>query len=123
MRIHVEQVERMNNSKISIPGIISVAGAWIKLPQQINPQPGGLAFHSSSGSYPSTCPTWVALPVATLRRDSIGAELEQVSATKNYIFQNSSCSTLATHHISLQFLSNLIFLIPKSTHVSAYYKF
>jgi hypothetical protein len=31
-----------------------------------NPQPGGRGYPSSPGSYPSTCPAWVALPVAAL---------------------------------------------------------
>jgi hypothetical protein len=31
-----------------------------------NPQPGGPVSPSLSGSYPSTCPVWMALPVATL---------------------------------------------------------
>jgi hypothetical protein len=31
-----------------------------------NPQPGGPGYHSSSRSYPLTCPAWVLLPVATL---------------------------------------------------------
>jgi hypothetical protein len=31
-----------------------------------NPKPGEPGYPSSSGSYPLTCPAWVALPVATL---------------------------------------------------------
>jgi hypothetical protein len=31
-----------------------------------NPQPGGPGYPSLSGSYPLTCPAWVALPVAML---------------------------------------------------------
>jgi hypothetical protein len=99
MRIHVEQVERMNNSKISIPGIFSVAGAWIKLPQQMNPQPVGPGYPSLSGSYHSTCPTWVAPPLATLQQDSIGGELQQVYATNNYYFTKLQ-SLKTCHHTS-----------------------
>jgi hypothetical protein len=35
-----------------------------------NPQPGGTGYPSLSGSYPFTCPVWVALPVASYRRHS-----------------------------------------------------
>jgi hypothetical protein len=36
----------MNNSKISVPGIISVVGAWIKLPQ-----PAAAGLHPEENSY------------------------------------------------------------------------
>jgi hypothetical protein len=99
----------MINSKISIPNIISIADAWIKFPQQMKPQPGAPGYPSLSGSYHSTCPTWVALPVATLQQDSIGGELEQVSATNNYYF--TILQSLKTCHHTSEVVNKKNYLI------------